>query len=200
MGLFGLGNKTVSEPKSGVNLTKGQSINLNKTSLIKIITSWAAKDKDYDVMALVRYKDGHVETVCAVNNECVQTADGAVKHLGDIGVGGQAGTEIIEVVLNDNIEEIVPFAYSALENGPGSFKQYGVSLAVDNGSQDAVNIDAADTSPDTSRYTCAFASIKNGPTISIENIEQYSRNGSEKRPAFVNGALKMDAGPENHFK
>jgi len=199
MGLFGFSNtkEETSPVKSGLNLTKGQSIQLDKTPLIKIVTTWRA-DKDYDVMALVKYKDGHVETVCAVNNEKMQTSDGAVKHLGDIKDAG--GTEIIEVRMNDQIEEIVPFAYSARENGTGSFKQYGVSVAVDNGSSEAVRIDAADTSADSTRYTCAFARIINGSDISIENIEMYSARGSEYRPAFVNGVVTMDAGPENRFK
>jgi uncharacterized protein involved in tellurium resistance len=182
----------------GINLAKGQTAVVDKTGLIKITTTWQS-DKDYDVMALVKYKDGHIETVCAVNNEKMQTNDGAVKHLGDIGVGGGPGTEVIEVRLNDNIDEIVPFAYSAIENGSGSFREYGVSVAVDNGTN-GVDIGAADTSADGRCYTCAFARIKNGINVSIENIEQYSARNSEKRPAFVNGALVMDAGPENHTK
>jgi uncharacterized protein involved in tellurium resistance len=199
MGLFGFTTNKPVVQKPGISLTKGQKVSLDKTPLIKIIATWQA-NKDYDVMALVKYKDGHVETVCAVNNENMQTADSAVKHMGDIGVGGGAGTEIIEVRLNDSIDEIVPFAYSARENGAGSFRQYGVSVAVDNGSSDAVNISAADTSPDSTRYTCAFARIINGPTVSIENVEMYSRPGSEKRPAFVNGVVTMDAGITNQFK
>lgn len=195
--MFGFNTKQPEQ--SGVNLTKGQKVSLEKSNLIKIITTWQA-DKDYDVMALVKYKDGHVETICAVNNEKLQTNDGTVKHLGDIGVGGGPGTEVIEVRMNDQIDEIVPFAYSAIENGAGSFREYGVSVAVDNGSSDAVHINAADTSADSNRYTCAFARIVNGSTISIENIEMYSARNSEKRPALVNGAVVMDAGPENHTK
>lgn len=199
--MFGFGNKKEepTQPKAGVNLTKGQTVSLDKTPLIKVTTTWQA-NKDYDVMALVKYKDGHIETVSAVNNEKLQTNDGAVKHLGDVGVGGGAGTEIIEVRLNDNIQEIVPFAYSARENGSGSFRQYGVSVAVDNGSDEAVNINAADTSSDSNRYTCAFARIINGASVSIENIEMYSAGGSERRPAFVNGVVTMDAGSVNQFK
>lgn len=202
MGLFGLGGNNAAAPAvpvKGVSLTKGQTVSLNKSSLIKVVTTWQA-NKDYDVMALVKYKDGHVEVISAVNNENPTSSDGAVKHLGDVGVGGGPGTEIIEVRMNDNIDEIVPFAYSAMSNGPGSFRQYGVSVAVDNGSEEAVNISAADTSADSNRYTCAFAKIKNGTTVSIENIEMYSARGSENRPAFVNGVVTMDAGSRNQTK
>jgi tellurite resistance protein TerA len=188
-----------SRSKPSINLAKGQRVSLEKSNLIKIVTTWQA-NKDYDVMALVKYKDGHVETVSAVNNEKMRTNDGAVKHLGDVGVGGGTGTEIIEVRLNDQIDKIVPFAYSARENGAGSFREYGVSVAVDNGISEAVRINAADTSADSNRYTCAFARIVNGPTVSIENIEMYSGRGSERRPAFVNDIVTMDAGPENVWK
>jgi uncharacterized protein involved in tellurium resistance len=194
-----------ADPAGGVSLTKGASTYLTKTALITITTTWN-KGKDYDVMALVKYKDGHVETVCAVNNESPSTKDGAVKHRGDVGsTSDQPPTEVIEVRMNDAISEIVPFAYSAIENGAGSFKEYGVSVGVDNGAGSSVRIRAEEISSDRHRYTCAFARISNDentqpPTVKIENIEQYSANHSEKRPAYVNGQLTMDAGVENKTK
>lgn len=201
MGLFG-NRKEQNKPEraSVVSLAKGKSVTLSKTPLIIILTSWTNPKKDYDVMALVKYRDGHIETVCAVNNEHPVTTDGAVKHLGDVGVSGAAGTETIEVRLNDNIVEIVPFAYSAIENGPGSFQEYGVSVAIDNGSGDLVNINATDTSPERHRYTLAFGRIVNGDVVTIENLEMYSKNHSEWRPAYVGNKLTMDAGPQNREK
>lgn len=198
--------------KGNVSLAKGQSITLEKRPNTKItaVVRWKS-GTDYDVYALVLFKDGHIETASYfgthVDPKYTPTvANGAVRHLGDIGRDAgkskSGAEEIVEITLNDNIVCVVPVAYSAQSNGTGSFKRYKVTLEVDNGLGDKVTIDAKNANGNDMIYTCVPAIIWNRPHgAEIEAVELYSRPGSENRPALsVNGQLQMDAGPTNIYK
>ncbi|NHN55454.1 Tellurium resistance [Calidifontibacter sp. DB0510] len=194
-------------PAGVINLTKGASINLAKTAVIRATCTWPTKT-DYDVLALVEYADGHVETVSqfgttdAPDGWRPQTADGAVRHLGDIKRGGgEVATETIEIALNDSIRGVVPFVYSAQGNGLGSFKKYQVSMDIDNGSGGQVHISSVDANSSRFVYTCVPGIIINaGAEVRVQALELYSQKGSERRPTVTNGVVRMDAGPTNLYK
>lgn len=188
-----------SNLQGAVSLGKGEKISLEKTPLIKVICSWTDSRKDYDLMALVLYKNGTTRLVSYKN---LMTEDGAVKHLGDVGATTGNKIETVEVRLADveNVDRIAFFAYSARENGSGSFREYGVSVLIDNGQDQPVGIQADEASSDRNRYTLCFGEIVNGDKVSVESLESYSKNHSEKQPAYVDGKLVMDKGPENTFK
>jgi tellurite resistance protein TerA len=216
MGLFGFGKKeeqpeasgpVASAPVNGaINLSKGGSINMKKTAVIRATASWSSKT-DYDLYALVLLKTGEelVVSTFGSKDQPVPTPsvlNGAVKHLGDVGreAKGKA-QEVIEIRMTDEIDTIIPIAYSAQGNGIGSFRQYKVSLEIDNNEGTRVSIDASSASMNPLIYTLAIGAIRNTPEgVTIEHLEKYSSVGSEKRPTFVNGQLQMDAGSVNQYK
>ena len=222
--MFGIGKKspeaTAATPTAGItdlgtahgriSLEKRQVISLTKTPKITVTISWP-DTTDYDVYALVQYTDGHVETVAQFGTKddrkfTAVTKDGAVKHLGDVKRGGGTGKkgladEIIEIALNPNIVRIVPVAYSAQSNGTGSFRRYKVTMTIDNGAGDIVDINAKDADNNDSVYSCVPGIITNGDQVRIEKLEAYSAPRSERRPTIdSDGTVHMDAGATNQYK
>lgn len=206
-----LGQRTGS-----ISLRKGQQVTITKTPLIMATCTWP-RDTDYDIFAVVRYRDGHSETVSTfgtednVNSFQLATSDGAVRHTGDVGRAkgrgwrkpvAQVGKETIEITLNPEILAVVPVVYSAQSNGSGSFRQYQVSMAIDNGGGDTVTIDAGNASDEEDVYSCVPGIIINDPDgVRIQFLELYSEDGSENRPVIGDDLIvQMDAGPVNAFK
>jgi tellurite resistance protein TerA len=226
MGLFG-GNKTKDEApqqsappaqvvdlgkKTGtVSLEKGQKVSIEKTPLVTASVSWKS-GTDYDVYALVRFRDGHSETVSMFGTKNhpddwqQQVAGGAVRHQGDVGQGNSRHdknkVEVVELRLNPTIEQVAIVAYSAQSNGTGSFYRFKVSMQIDNHDGTVVGIDAKHANNDDHVYTCVPGIVHNTDDgVVIEATELYSRRSSESRPAFdKSGQLVMDAGPENAYK
>lgn len=195
-----------------VNMRKGDSpISMRKTATITATASWSSST-DYDLYALVVLRTGgvlHVANFGAQGTPPVATYRGV--SLGAdagraAGASGQA-VETLTIAFDDTIAAVIPVAYSAQSNGTGSFRQYKVSLAVDNGAGEQVRIDASNANKDKTIYTCVPAVIHNGTdgNVWVEYLEAYSRPGSENRPAAVlhpDGTVevRMDAGPRNDFK
>ncbi|WP_420123393.1 TerD family protein [Nakamurella sp.] len=212
-----------------INLRKGEQVTITRTPLIVATCTWP-RATDYDIFALVRYRDGRTETVStfgtadAPHDVRPATADGAVRHGGDVGrtqgtkprgwrrkatptIGSDLGRESVEITLNPQIAAVVPVVYSAQSNGTGSFRRYQVSMAIDNGSTeqgggDTVTIDATSASADDAVYTCVPGIIINDPDgVRIQFLELYSAPGSEHRPVVGDDLIvRMDAGPLNAFK
>lgn len=193
--------------KSGaITLTKGSRVTIEKTAVITAQCEWSS-NTDYDLYALVLMKDGRELVVSTFGsksqkNPTPNVLNGAVRHLGDVGRGAKGkAQETIEIKLTDEIEAVVPVAYSAQSNGSGSFNRYKVSLGIDNGQGAKVTIDSNNASKDDGVYTVAIGVIRNtADGVVVESLEAYSKRGSELRPAFVNGQLVMDAGAKNLYK
>lgn len=193
--------------KSGkISLVKGATVTIEKTAAITARCEWSS-NTDYDLYALVILKDGRELVVSTFGSKAQPeptptVLNGAVRHLGDVGRGAQGiAEETIEIRLTDEIEAVIPVAYSAQSNGSGSFHKYQVSLGIDNGQGTQVTIDSANASKDNGVYTVAIGVIRNSPNgVVIESLEAYSQRGSENRPAFRNGQLVMDAGAKNLYK
>ena len=204
-----------------INLRKGEQVTITKTPRIVATCTWP-RATDYDIFALVRYRDGRVDTFSTfgtgedTNDFRLATGDGAVRHTGDIGRANQqrrgwrkrpadapqAGQETIEINLTPQIAAVVPVVYSAQSNGSGSFRRYRVGMAIDNGGGDTVTIDATNASDDDAVYTCVPGIIINDPDgVRIQFLELYSAQGSENRPVIGEDLIvRMDAGPVNAFK
>lgn len=211
-----------------INLRKGEQVTITRTRLVVATCTWP-RATDYDIFALVRYRDGHTETVStfgtaeAPHDVRTTTADGAVRHGGDVGrtqaakprgwrrkpapAGPDLGRESVEITLDPQIAAVVPVVYSAQSNGSGSFRRYQVSMSIDNGSADqgggdTVTIDASSASADDAVYTCVPGIIINDPDgVRIQFLELYSEPGSEHRPVVGDDLIvTMDAGPVNAFK
>lgn len=206
-----LGKRTGS-----INLRKGQQVSITKTTRITATCTWP-RATDYDIFALVHYRDGRCETVSTFGTSDdklgfqLGTKDGAVRHTGDVGRAtskgwrkrvAEVGQETIEITLTADVLAVVPVVYSAQSNGLGSFRKYQVSMAIDNGSGDTVTIDASSASDDDGVFSCVPGIIINDPDgVRIQFLELYSQVGSEQRPVIgADLIVKMDAGPVNAFK
>lgn len=189
-----------------ISLEKGARVTIEKTPVITARCEWSS-NTDYDLYALVILKDGR-ELVCSTfgsEAQPVPTSEllgGAVRHLGDVG-RGQSGKaqETIEIKLTDEIEAVIPIAYSAQSNGMGSFRKYGVSLGIDNGSGTSVTIDSSNASKRMSVFTVVIGIIRNtSEGVVVESLEKYSKSFSEFRPTWKDGQVVMDVGSRNIFK
>lgn len=200
------GGLDLGKQSGKISLVKGESVTIEKTTAITARCTWSS-NTDYDLYALVIMKDGRELVVSTFGSEAQPqptptVLNGAVRHLGDIGRGEKGiAEETIEIRLTDEIEAVIPVAYSAQSNGSGSFRKYQVSLGIDNGQGTQVTIDSANASKDDGVYTVAIGVIRNSPNgVVIESLEAYSKRGSENRPSFKNGFLAMDAGSRNLYK
>lgn len=212
-----------------INLTKGNSVDLKKSTTNATFTvrcSWSSAT-DYDLYAIVLYKDGHTEHVALFNAvdpdnhgrvvipKKDRTADGAVVHQGDVRSSGGGGLfsrkkstvseEVIDITLNDQIDAVIPVAYSAQGNGVGSFRKYMVSMEVTDGADQTVTVNASNASNNETVYSCIPGVVENNDTfVTVSHAERYSAMNSENRPTVSrkNGKLviTMDTGPRNEYK
>ena len=186
-----------------ITLAKGQKIVLDKGAAQTVVVEngWTAKNKDYDLKALVRYRDGKTIYVGAANaDESLSTPEGAVRHGGDVRLPGEM--EKILVKWHPDVASVAVSSYSALENGTGSFREYGVFVRITNGHQ-VVEIPAARASAKYNSYTMCFGEILFGQTpgeLEVVNLEMYSKPSSEKRIGYKGAKVVMDIGPEGQIK
>ena len=186
-----------------ISLKKGQKISLTKKNDDKPIiveNGWTAAGKDYDLKALVRYRDGKLIYVGAANDdEILRTPEGAVEHGGDVKYPGEM--EKILIRWHPDIASVAVSSYSALENGTGSFKEYGVFVRITNGKQ-VIEIPAANTSKNTYSYTLCFGEIIFGAdkTLEVSALEMYSARHSENRIGYIGDKVVMDIGPVGQIK
>lgn len=205
--------KTVSNPMTNttaaaqkpqkISLKKGQKVSLakNNGSPIIIENGWTAAGKDYDLKALVRYRNGkHIYVGAANDDEFLRTPEGAVRHGGDVTSPGEL--EHIEISWHPDIASVAVSSYSAIENGTGSFHRYGVYVRIKNGNQ-IIEIPAEDTSADDRSYTLCFGEIIYGETpnsFHVSALEMYSAPNSEHRIGYMGSTVMMDIGPEGRSK
>lgn len=214
-----------------LSLNKGDAVSLKKTPVIRARCFWQS-GTDYEVHAIVLYRNGgteHVATFEAVGYpKNMRSSTGEVTHLGDVGVtqGGQVSEEILEIRMSSDIRAVVPVVYSAQGNGAGSFREYGVSMEVDNGAGDRILIDSRDASSNKLVYSCVPGIILNNPddSVTLAYTALYSGMNSEFRPDVNLGqpvkkrglfgkitgngkditvedvTVTMDAGPRNKWK
>lgn len=190
-------------PPQKISLKKGQKVSLSKNNdaPIRIENGWTAKGKDYDLKALVRYRNGKQIYIGAANNdEILCTPEGAVKHGGDVKNPGDL--EHIDINWHKDIASVAVSSYSAIENGTGSFHRYGVFVRIKNGPQ-IIEIPAENASADDRSYTLCFGEIIYGDspnTFDVSALEMYSRPNSEHRIGYQGSNVVMDIGPEGRKK
>lgn len=205
----------ISLVKGNVSLTKGDGkVLMEKSPVVTFKCSWPPS-KDYDAVAQAMVVEGGtpVQRDIATYGTMrggpgkrmrYDAKDGGwIEHAGDIKTEG--GTEIIRVRFSPMILGVSFFAYSAKKNGAGSFRQYGVSMEMDNGAGTKITISDKEASDDYSVYTCVPATVTNTPNgLVVDPTARYSAPGQENRPRveWAGGQLKvlMDQGPENERK
>lgn len=199
---YGVNLEIQDRNRGAVILTKGQKISLAKNSSSIIVENgWTAEGKDYDLKALVRYRDGRLIYVGAANrDERISTPEGAVRHGGDVTDPGEL--EHIFIKWHPDIASVAVSSYSAIENGQGSFYRYGVYVRIKNGNQ-TIEIPATDISANDLSYTLCFGEILFGEeknSLEVVALEMYSAPNSENRIGYRNGMVVMDIGPSGAKK
>lgn len=195
--------KPTEQKKEKISLVKGQKISLTKNennAPIIVENGWTARGKDYDLKALVRYRDGRLIYIGAANDdEVLSTPEGAVVHGGDVKKAGDM--EKITIKWHKDIASVAVSSYSALENGTGSFREYGVFVRITNGKQ-IIEIPAASASAKYDSYTLCFGEIIFGSnnTMEVSALEMYSKSGSENRIGYKGDRVVMDIGPVGQTK
>jgi tellurite resistance protein TerA len=189
-----------------VNLSKDRPVaQMRRTPELTVTVSWPAKT-DYDLYALVLDRDGSVHHVAMFGAQGIpaQKSYKGVVHDGDVGRSGSSdlAEETLTIRFDDSIAAVVPVAYSAQSNGSGSFYKYQVSMTVENGYDDRIEIKAQNANRDNGIFSCVPAIIYNDPDgVRVEYLERYSKRGSENRPNVVMKVdVVMDAGPRNDYK
>jgi tellurite resistance protein TerA len=221
------GKVDLGKRSGAISLTKGQRVAIDSSELIVASISWPPAT-DYDVYALIRYRDGRTETVSAFGTQqnpqfSLTSSDGSVRHAGDVGRAGQpklsrkekkaaaaqgipaagaVAVERIEIRPHAGIQAIVPVAYSAQSNGTGSFRRYQVSMSIDNGRGTTVRIDAPNADDNDLIYSCVPGIILiTDQGVVIDSLEQYSQPTSERRPLIgPDLQVTMDVGDTNLYK
>ena len=199
---YGVNLEIKDRNRGAVILTKGQKISLAKNNdPIIVENGWTAAGKDYDLKALVRYRDGRLIYVGAANrDEYISTPEGAVRHGGDVTAPGEL--EHIYIKWHPDIASVAVSSYSAIENGQGSFYRYGVFVRIRNGKQ-TIEIPASDVSANDMSYTLCFGEIIFGQdkdSLEVVALEMYSAPNSENRIGYRNGLVVMDIGPSGTQK
>lgn len=204
---------SVNFAKGAVTLTNdAPPVLLRKAPLVRLRVAWAS-GTDYEAYALVVLTGGevvHVATFPAAGKPADPQYRDLVRHLGDRGRGdvrrgGGQTEEIIEVRLAPEILAVIPVAYSAINNGTGSFHKYRVTLSIESGA-DSVTIPADQAKKSGWIFTCVPGIVYNRPEgVLIERLELYSKRFSERRPEVIlrpggEVEVRMDKGPVNQFK
>ncbi|WP_432564259.1 TerD family protein [Kineococcus sp. SYSU DK003] len=104
------------------------------------------------------------------------------------------GRETVEITRADRLAHVLICAYSAVENGTGSFKSYGARAVVDDGSGSRVTVPLFD---DSEKYWVAIALLSFGDDgVRVQQVEDYGHQTTEARPLLhADGRIEMGAGP-----
>ncbi|MFB9377600.1 TerD family protein [Kineococcus gynurae] len=149
-----------------------------------------ARGADLDLYALWADRSGRTGAVYYRDLGSL-TAPPFVRLQGD---STTPGRETVEITRPDHLAHVLICAYSAVENGAGSFKSYGARAVVDDGSGSQVTVPLFD---DSEKYWVAIAKLSFGDDgVRVEQVEDYGKRTTEHRPELhSDGSFTMGAGP-----
>lgn len=105
-----------------------------------------------------------------------------------------AGEEIITVIAGHH-RYVLFCAYSALGNGAGSFHSYRAHVVVDDGQGSVITVPLYSKKTFSYWVAIAMLDLTDPSGVSVQQVEQYGKNFSEKRPLLsADGSFKMSAG------
>lgn len=145
---------------------------------------------DLDLYALYVLDDGTIGT------EYYRTLSDATRQpFVRLSADAQApGREAVTITHPERVAHVAICAYSALENGAGSFRSYGAKAIIDDGRGSVVTVPLFD---DSERYWVHITTVSFGPAgARIVQAEDYGKKTTESRPVIKrDGSVKMGAGP-----
>ncbi|NUK02295.1 hypothetical protein HRW23_16110 [Streptomyces lunaelactis] len=106
------------------------------------------------------------------------------------------GEETITIVRPDLQGYALICAYSAVENGRGSFRSFGARAVVSDGRGSEVTVPLYEEANTSYWVAIAFIDFTDPQGVEISHVERYARRATEKRPVLhTDGTVLMDAGP-----
>ncbi|MYS81225.1 TerD family protein [Embleya scabrispora] len=199
------------EPLGRVDLAKGgrATINMDKGDRSVTVTAslvWDGGDDarrktgaDLDLYALfvprseVGAKKGGGDGVIYYRELGSLTAAPYIQLDGDSRVPGR---ETVRITRPDEQGYVLICAYSAVENGFGSFKSYGAHAEVTDGQGSTVNVPLFNNKRAVFWVAIALVDFTDPDGVSIQHVEKYSKLMQERRPMlYSDGTFEMGAGP-----
>lgn len=106
------------------------------------------------------------------------------------------GRETVEITRPDEQGYVLICAYSAVENGFGSFKSYGARAEVTDGQGSTVTVPLFNSKRAVFWVAIALVDFTDPEGVSIQHVEKYSKLMQERRPMlYSDGTFEMGAGP-----
>ncbi|MGP3966459.1 TerD family protein [Streptomyces sp. 6N223] len=106
------------------------------------------------------------------------------------------GRETIRIARPDEQGYVLLCAYSAVENGDGSFRGFGAHVEVTDGRGSTVTVPLYEDHDFRYWVAIAFVDFTEPEGAAIRQVEEYGAPDSEERPVLhLDGTIEMDAGP-----
>lgn len=114
-----------------------------------------------------------------------------MRHHGDSLV---AGTETVTIDSPEKFDYVLIVAYSAVNNGTGSFKSFGAKAVVSDGTS-TVEVPLYNKNHYSYWVAIALVDLKDSANIKISHVETYSKGGENRPVLYSDGSFQMDIGP-----
>ncbi|BEL04069.1 hypothetical protein Q0Z83_022600 [Actinoplanes sichuanensis] len=186
----------IAAPPSGlivgsVSLDQGEHASVARSASLRAALDWSMRAKDLDLYAL--YVD-----VSGRSGVCYYRDQGSLSGPPYICLtsGDSRGRETLQVSRTDQFRYVLICAYSAVENGFGSFAAFHAFAEIDNGDGSVVQTPLRHRNRYSYWVAIALLDLTAPDRISVRHVERYSKPRSEARPAlYPDGTFQMDAGP-----
>ena len=156
-----------------------------------VALNWSRRSADLDLYALY-VDDAGRSGACYYRHQGSLTGPPFVC----LTSGDCRGRETLEVSPAGHLRYVLICAYSAVENGFGSFASFGAFAEVDNGAGAVVQVPLHHRNRFSYWVAIALVDLSASDRIAVRHVERYSARGSENRPVlYRDGTFRMDAGP-----
>ena len=179
-----------------ITLEKDGATSIPRTSGLTAVLKWHGRDGDnsgdldfYCFYVTTKEKTGKIY----YKNRGKEDTDPYIRLLGD---SQNPGEETIIIERPEEIKYLLFSAYSAAENGIGSFYSYNAYVIISNNEDKKVIVPLLEKNNQS--YWVAIALLDftvNDSNVQIKQIEKYSAKNCERSPILqADGTVEMDAG------
>ncbi|MBT2213848.1 TerD family protein [Actinomadura sp. NEAU-AAG7] len=105
------------------------------------------------------------------------------------------GRETVRITRPDQQGYVLICAYSAVENGTGSFKSYGARAVVTDGRGSTVTVPLFHSDDYSYWVAIALVDFTVPDGFEIRHVERYSDGGEARPMLYTDGTFEMDEGP-----